>query len=244
MKLETVSIPAGEIALAGLRYVPDTNRRPVALLFAHGFSSGKYSLDSLAGYLAMRGYEGLTFDFVGHKLGGSGGEMRAMRQAPENLRDALVWLRQCSVAEDVVLIGHSMGAAAALQVAAWEQASPKHAAIPLSGIVCMCMGIGPSRGFDSPIGQAMLAQREDYVAGAPALQLLTEINDMVRAVDGIGTIPALFIAAKQDVLVSVQRVEELASHAPDSAMEVVETTHLEAPDRSRAPIYKWLARFG
>src|SRR2546421_12047575 len=93
----------------------------MALLFAHGFSSGKYSMDSLAGYLAARGYEGWTFDFVGHKLGGSGGEMRTAQQAAENLRDALAWVRGHSEAREICLIGHSMGAAAALQVAAWER---------------------------------------------------------------------------------------------------------------------------
>src|SRR5690242_2287330 len=98
--------------------MPEAPRKPVALLYAHGFTAGKYSLDGLASYLAGRGYEGLTFDFVGHKLGCSGGAMRHLSQATDNLAAVLAWLRRATDAEQIVLIGHSMGAAAALQVAA------------------------------------------------------------------------------------------------------------------------------
>src|SRR5690348_1620861 len=87
---------------------------------AHGFTSGKYSMDSLANYLATRGFEALTFDFVGHKLGCSGGEMVTIAQAPANLADVLHWFRGVTEAERIVLVGHSMGAAAALATAAWE----------------------------------------------------------------------------------------------------------------------------
>ena len=82
MRLENVTVPARGQDLCGLRYLPDTQRRDTALILAHGFTSGKYSLDSLASYLCARGYEALTFDFVGHKLGCTGGRMETMAQAP------------------------------------------------------------------------------------------------------------------------------------------------------------------
>jgi pimeloyl-ACP methyl ester carboxylesterase len=118
VKLEVVSIPDGESRLSGLRYVPEGSAQPVALLYAHGFTAGKYSLDGLANYLAGRGYEGLTFDFVGHKLGCSGGEMHHLSQATDNLAAALAWLRRSTQAARIVLIGHSMGAAVSLDYAA------------------------------------------------------------------------------------------------------------------------------
>jgi pimeloyl-ACP methyl ester carboxylesterase len=242
VKLEVVRIPGEGVSLAGLRYLPETPR-PIALLYAHGFSSGKFGLDLLAGYLAGKGCEGLTFDFVGHKLGCTGGEMRTMEQAVENLRDALAWLRARTAAESVVLIGHSMGAAAALNLAARERERSISADMPkLAGLVCMCMGLEPTTEFDSPIGQTMLAQRQDYVAGAPALPLLTELNTLVLAAKGVADgLPALFIAAKQDVLVSVARVEALAALAgPDAAVTVIDSSHLDAPDRSRGVIAQWL----
>ena len=41
------------------------------------------------------------------------------------------------------------------------------------------MGTEPARGFDSALGQTMLTQRQDYVVGAPALELLTQLNAIV-----------------------------------------------------------------
>lgn len=256
MKLETVAIRGRTQHLSALRYLPSRNRRGIALVLAHGFTSGKYSMDTLASYLAMRGYEGLTFDFVGHKLGGSGGSMETMAQAPDNFADALAYLRSVTEAESIVLIGHSMGAAAALATAAWEitklaspaligkEVMPEVEGPPLAGIVCLCMGMEPSRGFDSAIGQAMVEQRSDYVEGAPALQLLREIDDLIAAAGQIGSLPALFVAARQDVLVTVERVERLAAMAPNSAVEMIESSHLEAPDRARPVIYSWLTQLG
>lgn len=247
MKLEPVRIPSGKVKLAGLRYLPEQNVRPVALLYAHGFTSGKYSLDTLAGYFAGKGYEGLTFDFVGHKLGASGGEMQSATDACVNLRDALHWLRQQSKARQIVLIGHSMGGAATLAVAALEAARKpaSHYEAALAGIVCLCIGEKPSQGFEGAIGQAMLQQRSDHVAGAPAAHLLGQLDSLVHAADNVGSLPALFIAARQDVLIAPERVEALARRVgPQAHMEVIESSHLEAPDRSRAAIAQWLAARG
>jgi pimeloyl-ACP methyl ester carboxylesterase len=239
VKLESVLIPAEGATLTGLRYVPEGRIKSTAIIYTHGFTSGKYSLDSLAGYLAGRGYPGLTFDLVGHKLGGTGGEMHRTVQAAENLRDALTWVRAHLEAAQVVLVGHSMGAAAGVQVAAWEHAMPGDP--PLAGIVGLCMGLEPATGFESKIGRAMLAQRHDYVTGAPALDLLTGLNTLVLSAAEIGDLPALFIAARQDVLISVARVEALAALAgPNASVVALDAAHLDAPDRSRATIIQWL----
>ena len=254
MRLETVTIRGRASDLAGLRYLPEGNRRGIALVLAHGFTSGKFSLDSLANYLATRGFEALTFDFVGHKLGCSGGTMETMAQAPGNLSDALHWLRSVSDADRIVLVGHSMGAAAALATAAWEIAeratpeligkagSKESWGAPLAGVVSLCMGAEPSAGFNSAIGKAMLEQRQDYVVGAPAIELIREIDGLAASAAGIGSLPALFIAAKQDVLLSVDRVVRLAQLAPNSTVQVIESSHLEAPDKSRAAVYSWLSQ--
>ncbi len=155
MRLETVGIAADGVTLAALRYLPDRSPRPTALLFSHGFTAGKYSLDGLAGYLAGRGYEGLTFDFVGHKLGATGGEMWRAEQAVDNLSAALGWLRRHSAARNVVLIGHSMGAVATLGLAAREAMAHKEPeGSALAGLACLCTGLEPTRGFEGAIGQA------------------------------------------------------------------------------------------
>ena len=245
MKLQNVQIQTQGALLSALRYLPEGDMRPVALLFTHGFTSGKHSMDSLASYLAGKGFEGLTFDFVGHKLGGSGGELRSMEEAAENLHDTLKWLRANSNAERIVLVGHSMGAAAALRVAANEsktlnQDPEAPLTQPIAGIACICIGIDPFKGFEGEIGKAMLKQRSDYVAGASAETLLYELNVMVFSAREIGAIPALFIAAKQDVLVSAERVEALAALASNSVVVRIDSSHLEGPDRSRPALFQWL----
>ncbi len=237
-----VSIPGEGVTLAGLRYLPERSVRDTALLYTHGFTAGKYSLDILASYLAMRGYEGLSFDLVGHKLGATGGEMVRAEQAAENLRDALHWLRLHTQARNVVLVGHSMGAGATLQAAAWERiAGGRLGQARLAGIVCMCIGRHPASGFEGVIGKTMLEQRSDYVAGAPPLELLGQLDRLVLSASQVGDLPALFIAAKQDALVAPERVAETAALVgPTAAVTIVDTSHLEAPDRARPTIYQWL----
>ena len=237
MRLETVRIPGETIELTALRYVPKIPARDTALLFAHGFTSGKYSMDGLASYLAGRGYEALTFDFVGHKLGGTGGELHTMAQIPANLAQALQWLENHSDARRIVLVGHSMGAAASLAVAAAEGRRPNSR---LAGIACLCIGTDPSHGFHGLIGQTMLTQRADYIAGAPASDLVRELDSLVLSARDIPPLPTLFIAARQDVLIPVARVEALAALAPHSTLEILDTSHLEAPDRARASLLRWL----
>jgi pimeloyl-ACP methyl ester carboxylesterase len=245
MKLKSVQIPGEGDALAGLCYLPDGSMRPTALILAHGLTSGKYSLDSLAGYLAVNGYISLTYDCVGHKLGATGGALLRIEQVAENLRDALNWLRQERLAERFVLIGHSLGAAAALRVAAWEQMVKR--AVPLNdlaGIVCLCMGTEPTKGFESPIGKRMLEQRRDYVVGTPIARLVAQVEPMVaRAVQELKPIPALFIAGKQDVLLAVERVAELAALV-GAEMVAIDSSHLETPDRAKGTILTWLQAQG
>ena len=243
MKLETVRIPAEGATLTGLHYVPEGRVKSTAIIYTHGFTSGKVSLDNLAGYLAGRGYPGLTFDLIGHKLGGTGGEMHRTLQAAENLQDALTWVRAHLEVAQIVLAGHSMGAAAGVQVAAWERLRP--GTPPLAGIVGMCMGLEPSVGFETHIGRAMLAQRRDYVAGAPPLELLQGLDSLVLSAAEIGDLPALFIAARQDVLIPPARIEALAALAGSQAAFVaLDAAHLDAPDRSRATIIQWLETQG
>jgi len=106
----------------------------------------------------------------------------------------------------------------------------------------MCMGAEPAAGFETTIGKAMVEQRSDYVTGAPAINLLREIDGLIESTSGLGSLPALFIAAKQDVLLTVERVERLAKQAANSTVQVVDSSHLEAPEKCRAAIIAWLAR--
>lgn len=199
-------------------------------------------MDLLASYLVGRGYAGLSFDFVGHKLGATGGEMQHIRQAVENVGAAVHWLRTNSSAEKIVLIGHSMGAAASIAYAAEDQERRGEGnEAPIAGLICLCMGTQPVRGFTDTIGRAMLTQRADYVAGAPASQLLMEIETLLSAADRLGDLPSLFLAARQDVLIPPARIEALAQRVGSSAtFRIIEATHLDAPDKARGAVIEWI----
>lgn len=236
MKLHVVQIPAAVHVLAGLYYLPDKSPRKTGLVFAHGFTSGKHSMDLLASYLAGRGYPGLSFDFVGHKLGATGGEMRSIRQAIDNVGSAVSYLRRQAGIERVVLVGHSMGAAASLLYVSQGD-------MGVSAVISLCMGTEPARGFTDTIGRAMVTQRGDYVAGAPATDLLLEMDGLVAGIHKIDTIPVLCLAANQDVLIPPARVEEFANRIGETAtFRILEATHLDAPDRARGTVAEWLSQ--
>lgn len=246
MKLEPVRIYStrNDIPLAGLHYTPEQEKKSIGVVLAHGFTSAKHSMDSPAAYLSEHGYECLTFDAVGHKLGCTGGEMQRIDQAADNLHQALAWLRTNLPVSRVAIIGHSMGAAAAIQVSAWEHAAPSPAK-PLCGIACLCMGLNPSAGFETVLGAAMLAQRADYVRGKPAKELLAGLNGMLGAAAEIGAVPALLIAARHDVLLPVRNVEMLCKTMGTSAeVRIVEAMHLDVPEKSRGALYNWLEKLG
>ena len=247
MKLQSLKIPTDSVTIAGLRYLPEDQRRTTTLIFSHGFTSGKFSLDSLASYLAGRGYEGLTYDFRGHKLGATGGELTSVADCCDDLKSVLKWVRENSETERIVLIGHSLGAAVSLKVASDDLqgvgiCSEDPLTQPLAGVASICFGIDPWKGFETEIGQAMLSQREDYVNGESAEFLLKDLSNLALSVAELGEFPALFIAAKQDVLVPVERVAALSSLSRNSTLAQIDSSHLEGPDRSRPTIYQWLNR--
>ncbi len=239
MRLENHAIPSEGGDICALRYIPDGAPKEIALIYAHGFTAGKYTFDGLAGYLAGKGYEGLTFDFVGHKLGGTGGELLRMTQIVENLQAVLAWHRSHTTAKRIALVGHSMGAVAVMGAAIRDAQSP--ASPPLAGTACLCMGVNPEIGFQSVVGRSMQAQRADYVRGAPVAELSAQLGALLPTSRELGSLPALFVAAQQDVLFSVERVERLAEVAGANTSVVrIESSHQEAPDKSKMALLKWL----
>lgn len=224
--------------LSALYYAPQKAVRETVIILAHGFTSGKYSLDHTANYLSGRGYPCITFDFAGHKLGATGGELREMAETVLQVRAVLDWTQQ-NLAQKVVLVGHSMGGAASLALTSEMEREGRK----LVGIVALCIGENPSQGFAGLIGKAMLDARADYVAGSPARELLTQLDSLVASIPPFHATPALFIAGKQDVLISVERVAALAHRvSPHAEVLALDTTHLEAPDKSRSTLLQWLTQ--
>jgi alpha/beta superfamily hydrolase len=228
-----VSITAGKLTLAGLTYSPREQRTDVCAIISHGFTASKESVDLLAAYLAARGYPALTYDFRGHKLGASSGDLNHAREALDDLWAAASFARDHFRTPACVLIGHSMGALVSL-LAALDMRE-------CVGVVAIATGCNPSAGFEQPVGQAMLSQRSSYVSGAEPITLLKQFDELVSTWSGVGDQPALFVAAKGDVVVKPSRVRELADRAGTMAEYAeIEGSHLEAPQRARGVVANWL----
>jgi pimeloyl-ACP methyl ester carboxylesterase len=235
MKLARVSFPAATVTLAGLTYSPDNANRPTSIVLSHGYTASKESMDLMAAYLCSRGYSCLTYDFRGHKLGGSTGELTDMKDAIEDATSAAGFAMSRFGTERCVLVGHSMGALVSFAAAAQMS--------EVAGVAAVAVGPHPSQGFRSPAGAAMLAQRSDYVAGLEPMRLLEQFDGLVPVIGQIGDRPTLFVAAKADVLVKVERMRELAAMAgPRAEFAEVEGGHLDAPDRARGVVAGWLDR--
>lgn len=233
MQLERVSIDSDNAVLCGLAYLPPA--KPIVCVLSHGFTASKATMDLLAAYLAGRGYGCLTFDFRGHKLGGSTGELRSMEDAVDDLRAAVKFARERFERTECVLVGHSMGALASFAVAAED----KH----VVGVVAIATGGKPSKGFSSAAGKAMLEQRSAYIDGADAMTLLREMDALSAHVEQLGERPSLFVAARNDLLVRPDTLRSLSLLAgPNAKFVEVEAQHLDAPDRARGAVANWLGQ--
>jgi len=232
VKLSRVTIAAPGATLAGILYAPDGTPRAQAVVLAHGYTASKETMDLLAGYLCGRGYSCVTFDFRGHKLGGSTGSMTGAEDALADLRAAADFARDRLGAPRLVLVGHSMGGLAALVVAA-ERAD-------VSCSVAIAVGARPSHGFATPVGRALHVQRADYVEGLDTEPHLAQLDAIVPRVTAVRC-PALVVAARSDVIVSVEDVRSLAGLVPGAELVEVASGHQEAPERARGIVANWIA---
>ena len=233
MKLQRADISSGGANLAALVYKTREWKSDVCLTLAHGFTASKESLDVLASYLCSRGYGCLSFDFRGHKLGGSSGEIRSAEDVVADLTTAARWGMDHFGCAESALVGHSMGALVSLVVAARE---PRAA-----GVAAIATGPNPSAGFRQPVGLAMLSQRSDYVTGIEPMALLEEMDILAAQVRQNPPKPTLLIAATGDVIAKPSRVREMAEQVgPHAELAEIDASHLDAPDRARGTVANWL----
>lgn len=118
----TLYLPGSGNPFFALQPLPPDKRRP-AVLLVHGFSSDRALMSVLARRIARNGYACLTIDLPGH---GHNRNPFARNFGSETLRQDLTtavnFLRTSSYVDGsrIVVIGHSMGANAALDYAAHD----------------------------------------------------------------------------------------------------------------------------
>jgi alpha-beta hydrolase superfamily lysophospholipase len=135
----------GPGAPSGFRFPepPAAGNRPPAVLLVHGYTSDRVAMSILARRLARAGYGVLAIDVRGH-----GTNPRPFAQDPEganlfeDLSTAAAWLRGSPWVDGsrLAVIGHSMGAGAALRFA--ERDAGVDAAVMISGALAL---LGPLR---------------------------------------------------------------------------------------------------
>lgn len=233
VRLQQTFVRAEGAILSALLYSPTGASREPFIVLAHGFTGSKESMDPIANYLATKGWRCLTFDFRGHKLGGSTGEMHAAENGRDDLRAVLRHAQEELGAARTVIAGHSFGGAMALGVAAED---PRTCGVAVLGTSASVVS-----GFESPAGAALMAQRGDYVRGAPPVQILTEATALAeKALPGLA-IPVLLVAARGDIIVKPDAVKALAHRLhPLARFVLVDGSHMELPMRARGFLASWL----
>jgi dienelactone hydrolase len=125
----TLYLPAeqddGELPAAPAKGEP----RPPLVVVAHGYSADRSSMSGIARSLARAGYAVLSIDFRGHGANTN----RFQGDLTDDLDAAVTWAKTSPYvdADRIAVLGHSMGAGAALELA--TQDDRIQAVIPLSG---------------------------------------------------------------------------------------------------------------
>lgn len=225
-------VPAGRQSVAVLGYEPRRSRE-VSLVVGHGYSSSKHNLDFLCGFLSSHGYAIYSLDFPGHKLGASGGRL----EKPQDLIDvmqAVVQFAQGRSSGDVLTLGHSMGAMCALRTAAQNPV--------IAGAISIATGYGRPTALASLANKGVTDLRSSYVDGLTLPQLVEDLDaSLALELPQLAGRPVLYIAAQNDVMVSVASVRELFELAPEpKTLEIIPSDHTSAGENARSSVLNWL----
>lgn len=219
-------------AIAVLEYLP---RRPrgVALIAGHGYSSSKHNLDSLCAFLSAHGFHVYNFDFPGHKLGASGGVLHSFDDCIDAMQ-AVVQAARDRGDGAIYTMGHSMGAATALHVAAADPG--------VAGAVAIATGYGRPSALDALRAAGATDFRSSYVDGADLPALFADADQRFeRTLPALQGRPVLYVAASRDAMVSSQSVRELYDRAPEpKTFATIESDHTFAGENARATVLQWL----
>jgi dienelactone hydrolase len=167
----TLYLPGDQAPAPGPPPLPAAERPP-AVVLAHGFSSDRAGVSVLARRLARAGYAVLSFDFRGHGANRhpfSRGSFAQPDGLADDLAAAVDFLRTSPYVDGsrIVVMGHSMGAGAALDFGTRDSG--------LDGIVPISGGFGMFGPFRAPNVLFIFAEKDPQrihsAAGANAATL-------------------------------------------------------------------------
>ncbi len=230
--VELLRVRAERSSVAVLWYRPRRQRR-VALIAGHGYSSSKHNLDFLCSFLSGHGYGIYSFDFPGHKLGASGGELRSVEDCVDAMRSVVAFSRERGD-DATYTMGHSMGAMTALFTAALDSS--------ILGSIAIATGYGRPSAVDALGAVGAAGFRSSYVVGVPLPELVADVRRTYDELLGrLAGRPVLYIAASRDAMVSPRSVRDLYERAPEPKwFATVQSDHTYAAEHSKATILEWL----
>ncbi len=222
----------GENEVAVLEYLP-RRARGVSLVVGHGYSSSKHNLDVLCSFLASHGFHAYNFDFPGHKLGASGGVLRAMTDCVDAMRAVVREARERG-ATSLYTMGHSLGATTALFTAAQDAT--------IDGAIAIATGYGRPSALATLRAAGATDFRSSYVDGADLPTLFADADEAFeRWLPRLAGRPVLYVGATRDAMVPAASVRELFERAPEpKAFATIESDHTYAGEHARATVLQWL----
>jgi pimeloyl-ACP methyl ester carboxylesterase len=231
-KVELFRVLAERNPLAVLWYEP---RRPrgVSVVAGHGYSSSKQNLDFLCSFLSSHGFGVYSFDFPGHKLGASGGELRGVDDCIEAMFRVVAFARERG--DDLMYtLGHSMGGMTAIFTTALDA--------NVHGTVAIATGYGRPTSLESLRKVGVTDFRSSYVVGVALPELVAGVEARYdELLPRLAGRPALYVAANRDAMVSPRSVRELYGRAPEpKTFALIDSDHTYAAEHSRATVLEWL----
>lgn len=230
--VELFHIAADRNPLAVLWYEP---RRPrgISIVAGHGYSSSKQNLDFLCSFLSSHGFSVYSFDFPGHKLGSSGGELRSVDDCIDAMFRAVAFARERGESATYTL-GHSMGGMTAIFTAALDA--------NILGTIAIATGYGRPTSLEALRKVGATDFRSSYVVGVTLPELVAGVearyDELLVRLEGR---PSLYVAADRDGMVSPRSVRDLYERAPDpKSYATIDSDHTYAAERSKATVLEWL----
>lgn len=231
MKLDLLRAHGSRNSVAALRYIPN-RPRGVGIVAAHGYSSSKQNLDPLCAFLAGHGFEILSLDFPGHKLGASGGTLQTL----DDCLDAVGAVAELARKENGApyLMGHSLGAISSLITVARDAS--------LRGVIAIATGYGRPAALEALQKNMHTDLRAAYVDGATLPELMATVDEHLdAALPKLAGRPALYVLAERDAMVSPSSVLRLFERAPEpKRLARIESNHTTAGEHARTEVLRWL----